>query len=159
MPVGVVGELYIGGEGLARGYLNRPELTGGAVHLDPFTADPGARLYKTGDLARYLPDGNIEFLGRIDQQVKIRGFRIERARSRRRCRAAPGRAARPWSWPSEDARRSLEKRLVAYLVTSDELQVTNVHPRARATPHRRSHLSCASPQDELPDYMVPPRHS
>ncbi len=77
VPVGESGELHIGGIGLARGYLNRPELTTDKFILDPFSSEVGARLYKTGDLARYLPDGNIEFLGRIDHQVKIRGFRIE----------------------------------------------------------------------------------
>ncbi len=77
VPVGVPGELHIGGESLARGYLKRPELTAEKFISDPFSQHPQARLYKTGDLARYLPTGDIEFLGRIDHQVKIRGFRIE----------------------------------------------------------------------------------
>ena len=77
VPVGVPGELFIGGSGLALGYLNRPDLTAAKFIPDPFSRDSAARLYRTGDLARYLPDGKIEFFGRIDHQVKIRGFRIE----------------------------------------------------------------------------------
>ena len=77
VPVGVTGELHLGGAGLARGYLNRPEATAEKFIPHPFSETPGARLYKTGDAARYLPDGAIEFTGRIDRQVKIRGYRIE----------------------------------------------------------------------------------
>lgn len=77
VPIGITGELYIDGDGLARGYLKHPELTAQKFIPNPFNQQKGARLYKTGDLARYRPDGNIEFLGRIDNQVKIRGFRIE----------------------------------------------------------------------------------
>ncbi|MFM9161091.1 MAG: AMP-binding protein, partial [Dolichospermum sp.] len=77
VPIGIPGELHIGGAGLARGYLNRKQLTKEKFISNPIPSSKSSRLYKTGDLARYLPDGNIEFLGRIDYQVKIRGFRVE----------------------------------------------------------------------------------
>ncbi|MGD9898612.1 MAG: amino acid adenylation domain-containing protein [Calditrichaceae bacterium] len=77
VPEGIPGEMHIGGEGLARGYLKKPDLTAGKFIPDPFNPDAGSRMYKSGDLTRFLPDGNIEFLGRIDNQVKIRGYRIE----------------------------------------------------------------------------------
>jgi acyl carrier protein len=77
VPAGAAGEIYVGGAGVARGYLNRPELTAQRFLQDPFAPAAGGRLYRSGDLGRYLPDGDLEYLGRIDQQVKIRGFRIE----------------------------------------------------------------------------------
>ncbi|MBD2816756.1 AMP-binding protein, partial [Xenorhabdus sp. Flor] len=77
VPLGVMGEIYIAGAGVARGYLNRPELTAERFLPDPFTAGPDARMYKTGDLGRWRPDGNVEYTRRNDFQVKLRGFRIE----------------------------------------------------------------------------------
>src|SRR5581483_9499577 len=76
-PIGTPAEIYVGGAGVARGYLHRPELTAERFIPHPFSQEPGARLYKSGDLARYRGDGSLEYLGRIDEQVKIRGYRIE----------------------------------------------------------------------------------
>ena len=77
LPIGVVGELYVAGDGVAAGYLKQPDRTEERFVINPFVQNPKGRMYRTGDRARYLPDGNIEFLGRGDDQVKIRGFRIE----------------------------------------------------------------------------------
>ncbi len=90
VPIGVAGELHIGGVGLARGYLNRPDLTTEKFISNPFSDDKSARLYRTGDASRFLPDGNIEFLGRLDDQVKIRGFRIELGEIETALTAHPG---------------------------------------------------------------------
>src|SRR6185503_5824285 len=117
VPVGAVGEIYIGGAGVARGYLNRPELTAERIVRDPFTRGGAGRMYRTGDLGRYLPDGNIEFLGRNDHQVKIRGFRIELGEIEARL------AEHEWVREAVVVARENgggEKRLVAYIVPGEE---------------------------------------
>jgi amino acid adenylation domain-containing protein/FkbH-like protein len=113
IPVGVIGEMYVGGPGVARGYLNRPELTDERFIANPFSADPAARLYKTGDLARFLPDGNLEYLGRFDEQVKIRGFRVELGEIEITLDSHPG-IRQSVVVGKED--QAGDKRLVAYLV-------------------------------------------
>ena len=138
VPVGVAGELYIGGDLLARGYLNHAELTNEKFIPDPFSKEPDARLYRTGDLARYLPNGNIEFLGRIDQQVKIRGFRVEpgeiEAVLRQHCAV---REALVLPYKQDDG----EKLLTAYVVIQEQnIKIDELY----------SFL-----QERLPDYMIP----
>jgi amino acid adenylation domain-containing protein len=138
-PIGVPGELYIGGEGVARGYLNRPDLTADKFHPDPFGGKPGARMYRTGDLVRYLPDGDLEFLGRTDHQVKIRGFRIELEEVEAVLGECPG-VREPMVMVREDVPG--DKRLVAYFISA-----TDSPPKAEEL---RTQL-----RDKLPEYMVP----
>ena len=139
VPIGIPGELYIGGANLARGYFNRPDLTGEKFIPNPFeNKKTQSRLYKTGDLARFLNDGNIEFLGRIDHQVKIRGFRIELGEVETVLQQHP--TVRETVAIALDDERG-EKRLVAYIVP---------HPGQGLPDGLRSFL-----QKKLPDYMVP----
>ncbi len=138
VPIGVSGELYIGGVGLARGYHNQPQLTVEKFIADPFSKNSQSRLYKTGDLARYLPDGNIEFLGRIDHQVKIRGFRIELGEIESVLSQHPE-VGEVVVIAREDIPG--DKRLVAYIITQNK--------------ETNSTLLKRYLKDKLPDYMVP----
>jgi amino acid adenylation domain-containing protein len=142
VPVGVGGELYIGGVSLAQGYLKRPELTAEKFIPDPFAQGPEARLYKTGDLARLRPDGNIEYLGRSDHQVKIRGFRIELGEIENALDQHPAVRQSAVIVREDD---SGQKWLVAYLVSNHEnLDIQDL----------RKYLA-----KSLPEYMVPARFS
>jgi amino acid adenylation domain-containing protein len=139
VPLGVAGEVCIGGAGVALGYLNRPELTAERFVVDPFAARPEAKMYRTGDRARYRVDGNLEYLGRRDHQVKIRGFRVELGEVEARVREDP--AVRDAAVLAYEAVPG-DKRLIAYLV-----------------PHPDRPLDAAALRDrlarQLPDYMVP----
>ena len=137
-PVGVPGELYIGGDGLARGYLNRAELTAERFVPDPFSSQPGRRLYKTGDLVRYRSDGNLEYLGRLDHQVKVRGFRIELGEIENALLSYAG-VHEAVVLAREDAPG--DRRLVAYIGTSESALNSSL---------LRDHL-----QNMLPGYMIP----
>jgi amino acid adenylation domain-containing protein len=141
-PVGVPGELHIGGANLARGYLNRPELTAERFVPHPFSEEPGARLYRTGDLARYLPDGAIEFLGRSDHQVKVRGVRIELGEIEAALSQHPAVREAVVVARRETEDVAGDKRLVAYLV-SDQ------HPAPTAGALR------AFLKERVPEYMTP----
>ncbi|MFF5204854.1 amino acid adenylation domain-containing protein [Streptosporangium sp. NPDC000396] len=138
-PIGVPGELHIGGVGVARGYHRRPALTAERFVPDPFGTDLGARLYRTGDLARWRRDGNLEFLGRIDHQVKLRGLRIELGEIETALRDSEG-VADAVVIVREDTPG--DKRLVAYLTTSGEAEIDVAELRVAL-------------KQGLPDYMVP----
>ncbi len=138
VPIGVPGELHIGGVSLARGYLGSTELTGERFLPDPFSHAPDARLYRTGDLARYLPDGNIEYIGRSDHQLKVRGFRIEPGEIEAALREHPA-VSEALVIAREDS--AGEKRLVAYLIGD-----------AEATTPEDLHALLGR---TLPDYMIP----
>jgi amino acid adenylation domain-containing protein len=139
VPTGEIGELYIGGNNLSRGYFNKPELTLQKFICDPFSDSPEARIYKTGDLARFLPDGNIEFMGRIDHQVKIRGFRIELGEIETTLARHP--AVREVVTVAQEYKAG-DKRLIAYIVPQSGRSPTNKE--------LRNFLS-----GKLPDYMMP----
>ena len=141
VPVGVAGELHIGGLCLARGYLNHPELTAERFIPNPFSQEAGARLYKSGDLARYLPDGNIEFLGRVDDQVKVRGFRVEPREIEAALEQHPG-IMQVAALAARD--QFGENRLVAYVVPKEpgrmiDAKRSYVLPNGMAVSHLNRH--------------------
>jgi amino acid adenylation domain-containing protein len=137
VPIGVPGELYIGGAGVARGYLNRADLTAERFLPNPFK-NTSERLYKTGDLVRYLNDGNVEYLGRLDSQVKLRGFRIELGEIEAILKQHP-QVQQAVALVNSQAD---EKRLIAYIVSSEKLELTVTKMQK-------------SLEDKLPSYMIP----
>ena len=160
VPVGVAGELYLGGDGLARGYLNRAELTAERFIAHPFCAEASGRLYRTGDLARYMADGNVEFLGRKDEQVKLRGYRIELGEVE--AVLSEHRAVRE---AAAVVREDVvgDKRLVAYVVAHGDESVAGGELRRELSSdwsgeQRRSELSSElrrHMKEKVPEYMVP----
>src|SRR6185503_12194040 len=141
VPIGVTGELYIAGAGLARGYVNSPEITAQKFVPDPFANTAGERMYKTGDLTRYLPDGNIEYVGRNDEQVKIRGYRIELGEIEAAINAGGGVRQCVVVVKGEAERRAL----VAYVVREEDRQLTSEEIKGQL-------------RSKLPEYMVPVRY-
>jgi len=148
VPVGVPGELVTAGDGLAWGYWRRPALTAERFAPHPYAAEPGARVYRSGDLSRWRPDGRLEFLGRFDSQVKLRGFRIEIGEIERVVRDHPGVAEALVVLAGDGD----DKRLVAYVVpeTAGDAAAGEAGDEPRVPDDLRSHLS-----GRLPDYMVP----
>lgn len=149
LPPGLPGELYIAGDGVGAGYLERPELTAERFVPDPFATTPGARMYRTGDLVRYQPDGNLEFLGRLDDQVKVRGFRIELAEVEAVLGGLPGVHA------AAVAVREFapgDQRLIAYYVAAPGVHLDEAALRAGMERQLPSHMVPAAfvPMDALP---------
>ncbi|MEG4425925.1 MULTISPECIES: amino acid adenylation domain-containing protein [unclassified Microcoleus] len=143
VPIGIPGEIYVGGAGVARGYLNQPELTADRFISNPFNDSLKARLYKSGDLARYLPNGDIEYLGRIDHQVKVRGFRIELGEIEAALGQHPD-VAQAVVVVREDVPG--DKRLVAYIIANST---------AQNKPSILIHELRCLLKEKLPEYMVP----
>jgi len=147
-PIGIPGELHIGGAGLARGYLNNPELTAQKFIPDPFSDNPSARLYRSGDLASWNPDGTLAFHGRIDQQIKLRGFRIEPGEIEANLLAHPGVAQAAVVLRRDDP---ANPRLIAYWVAQQPDPSAKTNPvETLPAEQLRSFLA-----QRLPDYMVP----
>jgi amino acid adenylation domain-containing protein/thioester reductase-like protein len=146
VPDGAEGEIYIAGAGLARGYLNRPDLTAQKFIRNPFSDNSDSRLYQTGDLAIYLPDGNLKFLGRIDNQVKIRGFRVELGEVEAILTQYPG-VERAVVIAREATATVGDKRLVSYVVPKS---VAGAHSQNLMTRDLRNFL-----RQKLPDFMIP----
>jgi acyl carrier protein len=140
-PLGVAGEIYLGGAGLARGYLNRPDLTAERFLPHPYSLEPGARLYRTGDLGRMREDGNLEFIGRVDHQVKVRGYRIELGEVEAVLREHPE-VQVAVVLAAATAAQPPQQQLVGYVVAAPETQPT--------AQQLRSYL-----KERLPAYMVP----
>ncbi|NEQ65236.1 MAG: amino acid adenylation domain-containing protein, partial [Symploca sp. SIO2D2] len=149
VPIGVTGELYIGGDGLATGYHNRPELTAEKFISNPFDNSKSTKLYKTGDLVRYLPDGNIEFISRIDHQVKVRGYRIETGEIEATLTQHPS-VKETVVLATEDNLGN--QRLVAYLVRDAET-IASSNPEVSETEQIKKLKQYL--QERLPEYMIP----